>query len=215
MKITYMAHACFKIETKDGTKIIVDPYKPGSFGNALRYEPIATRADIVLVSHEHADHNATDQVEGNPEIVRGTKERVISGVRIYGVDTFHDEKRGADRGKNTVFLIEADGLRLVHLGDLGHTLTEEEKDKLGRVDILLTPVGGYFTVGPEEAWSVVELLDPKIVIPMHYKTPKVDFPISPIDEFLKGKERVRKFGSEVEVELPTEREIWVLTPSRL
>jgi L-ascorbate metabolism protein UlaG (beta-lactamase superfamily) len=215
MKITYMAHACFYIETSEGVGIIVDPYQPGSFGNALRYEPIGMRANIVLVTHEHADHNATDQVMGNPEIVKGPGKWEIMGIKVNGIETFHDENRGADRGKNTVFLIEAEGLRLVHLGDLGHSLTEREKEELGKVDVLFTPVGGFFTIGPEEAWNIVELLDPKIVIPMHYKTPKVDFPISPLDEFLRGRSGIRKFGSEVEVQLPAEREIWVLTPSRL
>ena len=122
--------------------------------------------------------------------------------------------RGKERGPNTIYVIEAEGIRVAHLGDLGHTIGAIEKKELGDIDVLLTPVGGVFTIEPEEAWEVVKLLDPRIVIPMHFKTPSVTFPLAPVEEFTKGKERVLMKDSQVEISLPPQNEVWVLKPSR-
>jgi L-ascorbate metabolism protein UlaG (beta-lactamase superfamily) len=211
MKIKYIGHACFLIETKDGVRILTDPYEPGAFG-ALKYSKIEDEADIVTVSHEHADHNAVSSVPGKPEVVKGAGKHTVKGINFYGIQVYHDRSGGRERGDNVLFIIESD-LRILHCGDLGHTLDEKHIEEIGKVDILLIPVGGYFTIGPIEATKIMQKISPKVTIPMHYKTPKVDFPIKPVEEFLKDKGNVKRMGSSITVELPEEMEIWVLEPS--
>ncbi|HEY3275402.1 MAG TPA: MBL fold metallo-hydrolase, partial [Syntrophorhabdaceae bacterium] len=143
----------------------------------------------------------------------GTHE--AKGVKISALTSYHDSSKGSERGKNLLFVIEADGLRLAHLGDLGHTLSKTEIEKLGAVDILFLPVGGYFTIDPKEATTVAADVKAAITVPMHFKTPKCDFPIAPVEEFTKGKERVRNAGTpEIDINkgsLPKEPEILVFT----
>ena len=124
MKITWLGHATFLVEAKDGTRIITDPFEAGSYDGAVGYAPITDRADIVTVSHDHADHNAVDAVAGHPEVVRGAESRTVQGIPIQGVSTYHDESKGQDRGRNTIFVMEVDGVRVGHLGDLGHPLSD-------------------------------------------------------------------------------------------
>jgi L-ascorbate metabolism protein UlaG (beta-lactamase superfamily) len=195
MKITWLGHATFLLEADDGTRIITDPFEAGSYDGAVGYAPITDRADVVTVSHDHADHNAVDAVAGKPEVVRGTEGRTVKGIPIRGVATYHDETKGQDRGRNTVFVMEVDGLKVGHLGDLGHPLTDEEAQSLGQVDVLLAPVGGYYTIGPEEAKEVAERLGAKVIIPMHYKTDALGFPIQPVDDFLKLMDRVERVNA--------------------
>ncbi|HIE09402.1 MAG TPA: MBL fold metallo-hydrolase [Armatimonadetes bacterium] len=213
MRIEWLGHACFLITASDGTKILTDPYDP-----SVGYRDIGVDADVVTVSHAHYDHNYVSGVGGSPEVVDGPGKRTVKGIEFLGVEAFHDTSGGAQRGRNTIFAFEVDGLRVCHLGDLGHPLTEDQRREIGEVDVLLVPVGGYFTIGPKEAWEVIEQLKPKVVIPMHFKTPSVSLPISPVDEFLSGKPNVRRLGkSEVELtkeSLPAETEVWVLEPSR-
>jgi len=200
MKITWLGHSTFLLEAADGTRIITDPFEAGSYDGAVGYAPITDRADIVTVSHEHADHNAVDAVAGQPEVVRGSEPQTIKGIPIQGVDTYHDESRGQDRGRNTVFIMEVDGVRVGHLGDLGHLLSVDEVKTVGQVDVLLAPVGGYYTIGPEEAKEVAERLGAKVIIPMHYKTDVLGFPIQPVDDFLKLMDRVERLdGRTVEI----------------
>jgi L-ascorbate metabolism protein UlaG (beta-lactamase superfamily) len=194
VKITWLGHSAFLIETADGTRVITDPFEAGSYGGALGYAPIEERADLVTVSHEHPDHNFVEAVAGSPEVVRGTGERTVKGVGVRGVASYHDESRGQERGRNTIFVLEADGLRVVHLGDLGHTLSAEEARALGSVDVVLVPVGGHFTIGPEDAKRVAERLGAKVVIPMHYKTDVLGFPIRPVEDFLQLMGRVERPG---------------------
>lgn len=195
MKITWLGHSSFLVESRDGTRIITDPYESGSYDGAVGYRPIDEQADIVTVSHDHADHNAVEAVTGAPEIVRGPDSRTVKGVPIKGVATFHDGNKGQDRGRNTVYVIEVDGLRVGHLGDLGHPLSDDEAKAVGEVDVLLAPVGGYYTIGPEEAKSVAESVGASIIIPMHYKTDALGFPIQPVDDFLKLMDKVERVGS--------------------
>ncbi len=194
MKITWLGHASFLVESKNGTRIITDPYEAGSYDGAVGYAPIDERADAVTVSHDHADHNAVDAVKGDPEVIRGADERTVGGVSIRGLDTFHDACKGQDRGRNTVFVMDVDGLKVGHLGDLGHLLTEEETADLGHVDVLMAPVGGYYTIGPEQAKAVAESVGAKVIIPMHYKTDALGFPIQPVDDFLKLMDHVERVG---------------------
>lgn len=200
MKITWLGHASFLIETVDGTRVITDPFEAGSYGGAVGYAPINERADLVTVSHDHPDHNSVSSVSGHPEVVRDTGERRVKGVVVRGVASFHDESRGHERGKNTIFVLEADGLRVAHLGDLGHPLTAEDARAVGPVDVLFAPVGGHFTIGPEDAKRAAERLGARVVIPMHYKTDVLGFPIRPVEDFLKLMSRVeRPGGTSVEV----------------
>lgn len=209
--IQWFGHACFLIE--GSKKIVTDPFRKGRTGNLyLGYPTPNVKADIVTVSHNHWDHNKVDVVKGSPEVIREAGNFTIEGVDILGLETCHDKVGGRIRGKNIVFKITLDGIKFCHLGDLGHVLSEEQAKKIGDIDILFIPVGGFFTIEPEEAEEVVEILSPKIVVPMHYKTEVVDFPIKPVDEFLKEKENVKKFNkNRVKVkDIPEKMEIWVL-----
>lgn len=217
MKIKYIGHSCFLVTTDQGTRIITDPYEPGCFDGAMKYRPVEEDAEIVLVSHGHADHCHTQSVGGNPRIVDKAGANTVNGVRILGFSTYHDESEGAERGDNIIFRLEADGLVLCHLGDLGHTLDEATSQQLRPIDILMIPVGGFFTIGSQEADALISSLKPAVVIPMHFKTEGVDFPIAPVDEFLSGREEVLwKGGSEVELTVSNLPEgVMVLDPANL
>ncbi|MCK4512258.1 MBL fold metallo-hydrolase [bacterium] len=195
MKITWLGHSSFLVESKDGTRIVTDPFEAGSYDGAVGYSPIDTHADVVTVSHEHADHNAVDTVSGGPEVVRDLEERTVRGISIRGISAFHDDSKGQERGRVNIYVMEVDGVKVGHLGDLGHILSAEEVAALGSVDVLLAPVGGYYTIGPEEAKRTAEALGAKIIIPMHYKTDVLGFPIQPVDDFLKLMEHVERLDS--------------------
>lgn len=214
MKVKYLAHASLLLESNEGIKILTDPYEPGGFGGEVRYKPIKEECDIVLVSHEHADHNYIKDLPGNPTIVKKTS--VVKGINFKAVPTYHDPTNGTQRGKNTVFVFTVDGFTFCHLGDLGHLLDKEHKSQIGKVDVLFIPVGGVFTIDPKEATQVVETIEPSLVIPMHYKTESLGFPLADVQEFTKNKPRVKELGSSLaEIMLPEEQEIWLLTPSLL
>ena len=209
MKIKWLGHACFVLTSDTGIKIITDPYVTGS---SLSYSEIEESADIVTVSHNHGDHNNVSAVQGNPEVVRGTTE--LKGIKFKGIPTYHDDAGGKSRGDNTILCFEVDGIRVCHLGDLGHQLSAQQLAELGKVDILLIPVGGFFTIDAKVASQVCNQLALKVVIPMHYKTNKCEFPITGVDEFLRGKKDVSRLdASEVEFkqeELPASTQIIVL-----
>lgn len=183
MDITFLGHSSFKIRGRLAT-LVTDPYDPKMVG--LKYSRIS--AEIVTISHDHADHNQEDIVSGVKKVVDGPGEYEISGVSIIGIPTFHDDAKGKLRGKNTVYIIEIDGVKVVHLGDLGHELSEKELEEIGEVDVLMIPVGGEYTVGPSQAASIVRDIEPVIVLPMHYKmaglNPKVFSNLSGVDSFL-------------------------------
>ncbi len=187
MKIKWYGHAAFLITSEQGTKIIIDPYEPGAFGGQLSYGKISDQADIVITSHDHADHNYTKDLPGAPQLVKGTGTKTIKGISMKGIPTYHDPSKGSERGTNTIFTLKIDNIQVCHLGDLGHLLSAKELAEVGPVDILLTPVGGYFTIDPKEATQVVDQIKPKVAIPMHFKTAKCGFPIAPVEDFLKGK----------------------------
>lgn len=181
MLITYFGHALFQLETAQGHVIVMDPYDA-----SVGYPMGRLHGDVVTVSHEHHDHNNLSLVEGEPVILRGEgKYEPLPGLRVIGFSSFHDEAQGAKRGPNTMFLIEADGLRVLHLGDLGHTLTPEECGRVGRVDVLLTPVGGFYTIDAAQAEKVRHDLGARLAIPMHYKTESsARLPIAPVEDYL-------------------------------
>ncbi len=191
MDITYLGHSSFKLRGRQ-VSLITDPYAEDI---GLKF-PKHTSSDIVTISHDHSDHNAKKNIEGTPYVVSGPGEYEIAGVSIVGIGTYHDNEKGTKRGKNTIYRIEMDGVSIVHLGDLGHTLSSEEIESLDGVDVLLVPVGGTYTINAEEASAIINEIEPTIVIPMHYNrqglNQKTFGTLAPLSTFLKemGKEEV-------------------------
>lgn len=183
MFISYLGHSCFKIQDKvssDGVTLVTDP-----FNKSLGLKVPNFEADIVTVSHAHEDHSNTDSLRGSPFVVDAPGEYEIKGVMIQGVESFHDDKKGAERGANIVFRIEVDGISIAHLGDLGHVLSDEELEQLGVIDILLIPVGGKDALDAKRAVEVVNQIEPRIVIPMHYKLPETKIDLDSVEKFVK------------------------------
>jgi L-ascorbate metabolism protein UlaG (beta-lactamase superfamily) len=214
VKLKWLGHASFLITSDTGMKIITDPY---TITEDIKYGEITESADIVTVSHDHRDHNNVAAVRGKPEVVRRVGITKVKEIEFKGIASYHDEAGGSKRGNNIIFCFVVDGMRLCHLGDLGHQLSEKQVTELGKVDILLIPVGGYYTIDAKVATQVCNQLKPKVVIPMHFKTDRCAYPISGVDEFLKGKERLKKLStSELQFkreELPSTTQITVLKPA--
>lgn len=184
MDITYLGHSSFKLKGKTAT-VVTDPYDSQMVG--MKFPKVD--AHIVTVSHHHQDHDAISQIGGKPFIVDGPGEYEIQGVGIVGIHSFHDNNKGKDRGENTIFTIEIDGIHVVHLGDLGHVLTEKDIEEIGTVDILCIPVGGVYTINEKQAVELISEIEPSIVVPMHYGRPELNQDIfgklSPLSSFLK------------------------------
>ena len=215
MIIKWLGHSCFLVTSAAGVRVVTDPYSTGS---GINYSPVAEAADVVVISHEHHDHNAASAVQGEPEIVRGVGTRSVRGIEFKGIATHHDKSGGRERGNNTVFRFTMDGVKLCHLGDLGHPLTRAQCAEIGEVDVLFVPVGGFFTIDADDARRVCDQLRPKVTIPMHFRTPKCDYSIGVVGDFVVGKQNVRETGSsEIEIsleDLPTGADIVLLEPSR-
>lgn len=166
MLLTCLGHAKFLIELNSGLRIVTDP-----FDAACGYPLTETQADAVLVSHGHHDHSAVETISGNPRIIREAGTYTLeSGVTVTAIPAFHDEVQGAKRGSTLLFLLEAEGLRIAHLGDLGHLLTAEQRKALAPVDVLMLPVGGFYTIDAATAQEVAESLRARVIVPMHYRT---------------------------------------------
>jgi L-ascorbate metabolism protein UlaG (beta-lactamase superfamily) len=201
--VKWLGHSCFLLTSEAGIKIMTDPYAPAG---GLKYGPIGESADVVTVSHDHGDHSNVAGVKGHPEIFRGPGNGQFKGISFKGMPAFHDEANGTKRGKDTIFVFEVDGLRFCHLGDLGHELTDAEVKEIGDVDVLFLPVGGFYTFEPDIASRVAAKIKPKVTIPMHFKTSKVDTAafgaiVGP-ELFLKGKTSVdRRKSSEIELKV--------------
>jgi L-ascorbate metabolism protein UlaG (beta-lactamase superfamily) len=185
MEITWLGHSCFLIRGKEKT-IITDPCHPD-----LGYSLGEPEADIVTLSHFHPGHSYIEGVADEPKQIRSSGEYEIGGTFITGIPTFHDDKKGELKGKNTIYVIEMDGITLCHLGDLGHPLSPNLVEELGDVDILFLPVGEISTIPIDTAVEIVRQLEPPIVIPMHYKTQAFTGNLSPVDKFL-DKMRIRE-----------------------
>jgi len=169
MDIKYFGHSAFFIKGKT-TTVVTDPFDPQMVG--LKFPKV--EVDIVTVSHQHEDHNRSDLIGGNPLIIDIPGEYEKLGARITGYPVFHDKKQGAERGKNTLFKIEMDNLSLLHCGDLGHILDDELIEEINGVNVLLIPVGGFYTIDSTEAVEIARKIEPLIVIPMHYNSPKLN-----------------------------------------
>lgn len=187
MDITYLGHSSFKVRGKQAS-VVTDP-----FAASVGFSMPRVSADVVTVSHGHHDHSHVVSVSGTarrevPFVIDAPGEYEISGISVFGVPTFHDQKKGSERGRNTVFVIHVDEIAVVHLGDLGHLLDDHQVEEIGDADVLCIPIGGVYTLDPKEALEVLSQLQPAVVIPMHYKTnkhnPKVFGELATIDEFL-------------------------------
>jgi L-ascorbate metabolism protein UlaG (beta-lactamase superfamily) len=213
MKIKWNGHASFTIKAEDGTVFVTDPYDPAGYGGVLKYAPVTDRADAALISHDHADHNYVDSLSGSPQILKGSGQ--VKNIQVKGIVTYHDESEGSDRGANMMFAFTIDGINICFVGDLGHQLSPEQVEAIGSVDLLLIPVGGTYTLDSEGAAKVVKSLEPKVVIPMHFKTDKCDLPIAEVDGFLQKMTHVRRL-EESEIDLSPDKlpaaapEVWVL-----
>ncbi|MCD6283747.1 MBL fold metallo-hydrolase [bacterium] len=182
MTITYYGHSCFKITNHGGhITIVTDP-----FDKKIGLKPPRISADIVTISHFHHDHDNVKTIGGEPFIVDGPGEYEIKGIKIKGVDSFHDDNKGKERGLNTIYVMEVDGIKVCHLGDLGQKhLFNSQVEELSQVDVLMIPVGGVYTINGKEAIEIINQIDPKVVIPMHYLLPKLTIKLDPLDKFLR------------------------------
>lgn len=181
MDIYFYGQAMFKLKGKNAA-VFVDPYKSEFTGLKL---PKDLSADLAISTHNHDDHNNLEVITDAALRITGPGEYEVKGVSVIGVSTFHDKENGTQRGRNTVYNISIDGLNIVHLGDLGHKLSEEQIEEIGSTDILLVPVGSVYTIDAKAASDVVSQLEPKIVIPMHYGLPGLKFELEPVENFLK------------------------------
>lgn len=183
MIITWFGHSCFKLQDKigaDGVTLITDPY---SKETGLKLPSL--EADLVTVSHDHNDHNNVSAVKGNPRVISCAGEYDVKGVFVEGIDSFHDETKGGKRGGNIIYRIEIDDISVAHLGDLAHTLDNTELEKLVGIDILLIPVGGNYTLDAKKAVEVISQIEPRIVIPMHYRHPDLKIELDDLEKFIK------------------------------
>lgn len=213
--VQWFGQSFFQFTASNGTRVVIDPFDNTFFNYPI---PKGLTADVLLVTHEHADHCNIGIVAGSPFTLRSQKgvgKFNFRGVTFTGTAAFHDESQGAERGRDTVYSFGLDGVRFCHVGDLGCLLNEEQVKSVGPVDVLLLPVGGFFTLDVAKLDKVVAQLNPRVVVPMHFKTrytPKL--PITTADEFLRGKSNVRRLGSATfavsKTGLPAQQEIWVL-----
>ena len=183
MIITWQGHSCFKIQDKigpEGVTVVTDPFGKNTGPKVPNFE-----ADIVTISHDHDDHNNVTALRGNPFTIDCAGEYDFKGVLIEGIDSYHDDKKGAERGGNIIYRMEVDDVSVAHLGDLGGPLDSTQLEKLVGTDILLIPVGGKYTLDAKAAVEVISQIEPRIVIPMHYKTPDLKMDIDPVDKFIK------------------------------
>lgn len=209
MKITFIGHACFHIEDNAGHTLVIDPYKPGSVPGLADHD---LKADEVICSHNHYDH---DDFEGV-----GAPEDVWPGeFDVMAIRTFHDDVQGAARGRNNINIIKIDGLKIVHMGDIGCELSESQIDQLRNCDVLMIPVGGFYTIGARQAFNMTKQIDPRVVIPMHYRGKTFGYKeISTSEEFEQlivaaGNRRVIRHTSVIEL-IPEDKCMFLLDPAR-
>jgi L-ascorbate metabolism protein UlaG (beta-lactamase superfamily) len=218
MDIIYYGHACFKLRGKEGT-VVTDPYH-----EAVGFKLPGISADVVTVSHAHADHNALEQVSSTarrerPFYISELGEYEVGGISVFGVKTYHDAHQGIERGTNNVFTILLDGVRVCHLGDLGHELSADDVSAIGEVDVLLCPIGGVYSIDPTLAVKTIQMMEPRYVVPMHYRTdhhePKVYGDLKTLPDFLQEYGFNPNPQDKLTVDkarLPEETELVVLTP---
>jgi len=216
MEITYIGHSCFKIKGKT-ISLVIDPYNP-----KIGYKLPKLSCDVLLVTHDHFDHSYIEGVSDYRLLVDGPGEYEVGGCFIYGKSVDHDEKNGEERGKVTMYLIIIDGLNILHLGDLGRELTQEDMEKIPSVDVLMIPVGNKYTIDEKTAVKVISALEPYYVIPMHYNTPDLTGidGLSGVEEFLEEmgvgddvKKDLDKLVLNSQTDLDGETQVVVLKPA--
>lgn len=209
MKIQWLGHACFLLTSSSGVRVLTDPFDP-----SVGYPVPAVEAEIVTTSHQHSDHNYTQAVKGAFQLIDSAGSYSVKGIDVVGVDTFHDDAGGSKRGKNLIFRFTIDGLTVAHCGDLGHPLSPEQARAVGPVDVLIVPVGGYYTIDALTAKGVAEQLKARLTVPMHFKTSVMNFPITTVDPFIEAMGRAQRAGAtEIEVtreSLPAQAGVIVL-----
>ena len=209
MRIRWHGHSCFEVH--DGVTLVTDPHD----GKSLGIPKPHVHADIILVSHNHFDHNCTRIVKGmDTSVVDKPGKTNKAGVEILGLDTYHDKEEGAKRGGNIVYRFDMGGVSLCHLGDLGHIPDGDTIARLKPLDILFVPVGNVFTIGASEAKKLADMLGTKVIIPMHYRVRGLSLSIKGVDDFLSlfPEDRINRVGNEMDFlqeDLPTDQEVWV------
>lgn len=213
MRIRWHGHACFEIG--GSVQVVTDPHD----GKSLGIGPPKVKGDIILISHDHFDHNCAKLVKKqDASVLTAPVMTVEQGVRVEGLEASHDDADGAKRGKITMFRFELDGMSFCHLGDLGHDLDDATVERISPLDFLFVPVGDVFTIGPSTAKTIVDRIAPRVAIPMHYRMPGLSLSIRPVQDFLAlcGKDQVVKVGNEVDFapeDLPSSgTEVWLFSP---
>lgn len=198
MTLRYVGHACFVLESTDGRRIILDPFRPNAFGRfAIR--PFSGRVDVVVSTHGHLDHYHVDPSFGTPHVVQVSGH--AAGIDFVGIEFPHGRPKGRDHGFVTGFRFIMDGISFFHPGDIGSIPTEEKLAQIGEVDVMFVPVGGTFTLGPEDAWSTVKAVAPKLAIPMHYLDPEVSLALEPVEKFLELVPLVEAIKGEIQLSI--------------
>lgn len=211
MELTYLGHACFKVTSWEGVTLLIDPYTPGG---RVRHRPIPDRVDAVAISHVHPGHSGVRYLPGNPQVLQ--QSGYVGTIELTAIPTFHDTKKGRKWGPNTAWRVRVDGVTLLHLGDIGHMPSDEQLVEMVPTDVLMCPVGGVHSLDHEQATTIVGIINPLVVIPMHYWTPLIGRNLGRLERFLAGRPNVVPFeGSTVSVTpdaLPGNQPTWVLRP---
>jgi L-ascorbate metabolism protein UlaG (beta-lactamase superfamily) len=211
MILRWHGHACFEISNGNGLTIVTDPHDGRSIG--IRQPKV--KADLVLVSHSHFDHNSVKSVaKGTTKSISDPGSYNISDIEISGIRAYHDNKKGERRGEVCIFKFNVNDITFCHLGDLGHIPEQTQLKELTNVDILFIPIGNVFTIGASDAWKTIKLINPKVAIPMHYRVGGLSLSIQPLDPFLSSAEKVERVGNEINFDhedLPKKLEIWVFS----
>lgn len=214
LNLRWHRHACF--EVSEEIVVVMDPHD----GSSIGVEAPAVKGDIILVSHNHYDHNATRLVEKvESKVISSSGQHNVKGINITGIKAYHDEAGGAKRGEIVIFRFEMEGISFCHMGDIGHVIDDDIAAKIGNVDILMIPVGGTYTVDAGNAWRIVEKIKPKVAVPMHYRIPGLSLATQTAEPFLKIARSkgcgIESMGNAVELEkddLPEKTEVWVFSP---
>jgi len=211
INITFYGHALFVITTGEGKKIGTDPY------NEQIRDPLpGISADIVTSSHDHYDHANIGLFKGDPAVINTPGETVVENIRFFGIPSFHDEAEGSLRGKNIIYTIKTDGLKIAHLGDLGHFPDDKQLKDLQGVDVLMIPTGGVYTINGTQALEIINDLKPKVAIPMHYKSIDTRLNVDEVSSFTRRLDSFKEIGHTINItekNLPKDTEIWVMSSS--
>ena len=211
MYIRWHGHACFEISDENIT-LVTDPHD----GKSIGIKPPIVKADIVLVSHDHFDHNSIRTVEGpNTEVIRSRPDgEPVRGIEVRSHQTYHDDMEGEKRGVNNIFNFKMKGINFCHLGDLGHVIDDKTAEMLKPVDILFIPVGNVFTINGISAWKVISKIEPRVIVPMHYRIGGLSLSIKPVDDFIEYAQRIQRVGNEIDFEpedISDEQQVWLFS----